>query len=419
VWTAGDERGSEETAGRPAIALVIAPRWRVVAALFLVTGSVSCSVAAFGVFLPVLTEAFGWSRGAVSVALSINLVWGGLLAFGVGRAADRHGPRGVLTGTVLVGALGFLLTSRIDALWHFYLAYGVLVGVGMSSIYVLSTTAVARWFADRRGLALAIVLSGFNLGWLVGGPLAAWLIGAWGWRGAYLGLAGLVAGVGVPASLSVSFPGVGRGARGAGGAATGGHGPVTGTPIDRALRDWHLWVLMGCWCLLGLVFMMVSVHSVPYARDRGLPLEQASLALTAFGIGAAVGRLGAGVAADRLGTAPTLYWCVAIQGTALLALVAGPPPWALIPALVVFGVGAAGADNSFVKVVPEVFGLVALASIMSVIGLGWRVGAALGPAAAGFLHDATRSYTLAFAAGVVALGAGLALFTAGARRRPG
>jgi MFS family permease len=391
---------------------VIPPRWRVVAALFLVTSSVSSSVAAFGVFLPVLTETFGWSRGAVSVALSINLFWGGLLAFAVGRAADRHGPRGVLASTVLIGAIGFLLTSRIASLWQFYLAYGLLVGAGMSSIYVLTTTTVSRWFVDRRGLALALVLSGFNLGWLVGGPMAAWMIGAWGWRGAYLGLASLLAVVGVPASLLVTFPGDGRGV-----AAAHQRAAVAGTTVGHAMRGWQLWVLMACWCLLGLVFMMVSVHSVPYARDRGLPLEQASLALTAFGIGAAVGRLGAGMAADRLGTALTLYWCVGIQGAALLALVAGPPAWALVPALVAFGMGAAGSDNTFVKVVPDVFGLAALASIMSIIGLGWRVGAAVGPAAAGFLHDTTRSYTVAFAAGVVLLGVGLALFTAGTRTR--
>src|SRR5881397_3699687 len=122
---------------------MLAPRWRVVVALFTVTSCIATAVSTFGVFLPVLSEAFGWSRGAVSVALSIGLV----------------------------------LSARIEALWQLYLSYGVLVGVGMSSIYVLTAATVARWFEARRGLALAIVLSGFNLGWLTGGPLAAWLIG--------------------------------------------------------------------------------------------------------------------------------------------------------------------------------------------------------------------------------------------------
>jgi MFS family permease len=193
---------------------------------------------------------------------------------------------------------------------------------------------------------------------------------------------------------------------------------VTGT-LSHALGDRRLWYLVAAWFLLGMVFMMVSVHSVPYGRDRGLPLEQASLLLTAYGIGAAVGRLAAGVASDRLGTLATMRCCLLIQGAALLALVAGPPPWALVPTLVAFGLGAAGSDNTFVKVIPEVFGLAGIATLMSIVGLGWRSGAGLGPAAAGYLHDAMRSYTLAFGAGAVALAAALALFTLGARARAG
>ncbi len=39
-------------------------RWLVVAALFTITFGVSNPFAAFGVFLPVLAEEFGWNRGA-------------------------------------------------------------------------------------------------------------------------------------------------------------------------------------------------------------------------------------------------------------------------------------------------------------------------------------------------------------------
>jgi MFS family permease len=390
---------------------MIPTQWRVVAALFTVTACVATSVSAFGVFLPVLSETFGWSRGAISVALSINLVWGGVAAFAVGGIADRHGPRGVLAATVLIGALGFALTSRITALWHLYLSYGLLVGLGMSSIYVLTTATVSRWFQHRRGLALAVVLSGFNLGWLVGGPFAAFLIGAWGWRSAYLALAALVAGVGVPASLCVHYPTSPRMVP------LDRSRAVVGESLRAALEDRRLWYLVASWFLLGLVYMMVSVHSVPYVKDRGLTLEQAALALTAFGIGAAIGRLAAGAAADRLGTGLIMRWCLLVQGVALVVLVMGPPTWAVIPALVTFGIGASGSDNTFVKVVPEVFGLSALASIMSVIGLGFRCGAGLGPAAAGFLHDATRSYTLPFGIGLIALAGGFAFFGLGAGTR--
>src|SRR5919109_4569637 len=99
---------------------MLAPRWRVVVALFIVTSCIATAVSTFGVFLPVLSETFGWSRGAVAIVLSINLILGGVAAFPVGRVADRRGPRAVLATTVAIGGVGFALSSRIDALWQLY-----------------------------------------------------------------------------------------------------------------------------------------------------------------------------------------------------------------------------------------------------------------------------------------------------------
>jgi MFS family permease len=388
----------------------------VVLALFAVVAAIATSLSAFGVFLPVLAAVFGWSRGAVSVALSINLVLGGVAAFAIASVADRRGPRGVLAFTVLIGAAGLVATSRIGSLWHFYLSYGVLVGIGFSSVYVLTTATVSRWFVARRGLALAVVLSGLNLGWLVGGPVAAFMIDAWGWRTAYVVLGLVVAGIGAPACLWVSYPDHADAphddARHRGRAASS----VVSAGLRSALGDRRLWLLEAGWFGTGLVYMMVTVHCVPLARDRGLSLEQAAFLLTAYGIGSAVGRLLAGAVADRLGTSTTMYGCVAIQAVALGVLVGSPPAWALTAVLVAFGVGAAGSDNAIVKVVPEVFGLAALASVMSVLGLGWRAGAALGPAGAGFLYDVTRSYTIPFTAGLFILAGSALLFHLGTRR---
>jgi hypothetical protein len=125
------------------------------------------------------------------------------------------------------------------------------------------------------------------------------------------------------------------------------------------------------------------------------------------------------VAADRLGAAVTVRACFVAQAAALVALIAGPPAWALPIVIVAFGVGAAGADTAFVKVVPEVFGLGALAMVMSVLGIGWRLGAGLGPALAGFVYDVSGSYRIPFAGALVVLGLGAVLFTLGGRAGPG
>jgi len=97
--------------------------------------------------------------------------------------------------------------------------------------------------------------------------------------------------------------------------------------------------------------------------------------------------------------------------------VAGLPAWALPVTLVVFGLGGAGADNTIVKAVPDAFGLAALATIMSVVGLGWRSGAGLGPALAGFVYDLTGSYAPSFAVGLVAIVAGRRFFRLGSATR--
>ena len=81
-----------------------ARRWLIVAALFAVTYGISTPLAAYGVFLPVIADAFGWSRGAISTALSLNLVIGGLAGLWIGALADRHSPRVLLVTTAGAGS---------------------------------------------------------------------------------------------------------------------------------------------------------------------------------------------------------------------------------------------------------------------------------------------------------------------------
>jgi len=393
-------------------------RWLIVAALFTVTYGVSTPLAAYGVFLPVFAETFGWSRGAISSALSVNLLLGGLAGFGIGALADRHGPRVMLVVTVVLAGAAFALVSTVGALWQLYLLVGVLGGIGMSSFYLLSTTTVTRWFDERRGLALALVLVGFNLGYISAGPLSAWLIAMVGWRAAYA-LLGIVCGlVTMLAALTVRLPGAGeapepraRATR----AATPAAGPSV--TLGEALGDPRQWCLNVSWLLLGGLALMISVHIVPFAHDQGISLAGASLALTAYGIGAVSGRIASGVVSDRIGTFTTIRLGYALQLLALLALLWLSSHEALLGSLVVLGVGFAAADTMLAKAVPEVFGTRALGAILGVLNLGWRCGAAVGPAAAGFLYDLTGSYVVPFGAAPVVVLASWGLFALGSSRR--
>lgn len=389
-------------------------RWRIVLALFVVTYGISTPLAAYGVFLPVLAEAFGWSRGALSTALSINLLLGGVAGFAVGALADRHGPRVMLVTTVALAGAAFALVGAVHSLWQLYLCVGIVGGIGMSSFYLLAAATVSHWFEERRALAIALVLVGFNLGYISAGPLAASLIAHLGWRAAY---AVLGAGCGVLtllAALTVRLPRPGE--TPARRAVTVG-APAPDVTLRQALTDPRQWWLNASWFLMGGLALMISVHVVPFARDQGISLASASLGLTAYGIGAVTGRVGSGVVSERLGTTTTIRIGFVLQIVSLLGVWWSPSQDALLAALVLFGAGFAASDTMITKVIPDVFGMRAIGAIMGVLTLGWRMGAALGPATAGFLYDATGSYAAPFGAAPVAVIVSWVFFSLGSSRR--
>ena len=375
-------------------------------------------LAAYGVFLPVLAEAFGWSRGAVSTALSINLVIGGLAGFGIGALADRYGPRVMLVLTVALAGAAFALVSQVHALWQIYLFVGILGGVGTSSFYLLSTTTIARWFAEQprpravarsRGIQSRLRVERPARGVAHRGDRLARGLCRAGRRRRPSRRCSVRCRCACRARAEHTAPV--RPDRAAAAPAR-----IGGITLRQALADRRQWYLNACWLLQGGLVFMVTVHIVPFARDQGVSLAGASLALTAYGIGAFIGRLVGGVTSDRLGTLTTVRAAYIAMALAMVVLVWVPSRVAMLGSMAAFGAGFAAADTMIAKVIPDVFGLRAIGAIMGMLTLGWRAGAALGPAAAGFLFDLTGSYTIPFGAAPFAVLASWMFFTLGTYR---
>ena len=90
----------------------------------------------FGVLFNPLLEEFSWNRAVTSGAFSLSMFIYGVLGIVVGALNDRFGPRVVLTFCSILLGLGYLLMSQISALWQLYLFLGVLIGIGMSGVWV-------------------------------------------------------------------------------------------------------------------------------------------------------------------------------------------------------------------------------------------------------------------------------------------
>lgn len=174
--------------------------WRIVAACFVThclnVGTVFYS---FGVFFHPLSERFGWSRAQISWGFSLAAVLGAFYSILIGRVVDRRGPRPVQIFGCCVLAAGYTVLATTHTLFQFYAAMAFAVALGSAALGpVSSNTAVARWFVKRRGTALGVSTAGISMGGVIFVPLTQFLIERFGWREAFLLLAVVVVGAGIP-----------------------------------------------------------------------------------------------------------------------------------------------------------------------------------------------------------------------------
>ena len=125
----------------------------------------------------------GWSKTFIGSGQSVVLVVIAIVAPVTGHYADRHGVRALLAGGLLVVATGLLLFALYPVAAVFVLGYGVVGGLGFaaSNDHVVST-AVARVFRERQGLAIGIAASGSSVGQFIFVPLLTLGLAYFSWR---------------------------------------------------------------------------------------------------------------------------------------------------------------------------------------------------------------------------------------------
>jgi MFS family permease len=381
----------------------------VVGAIWVTLAIASGLYFAFPIFFVALLEEFGWSRGATAAAFSISSIVQGVLSPLVGILVDRWGPRPVmLAGACLLGG-ACVLASRIDSLWSLYAVTGVLAATGVCAVsWIPSGALIARWFAERRGSMMGLAFSGMGAGVLVIGPLAQWLITGHGWRAAYL-----VLGVG---TLAVLIPLIALGVREPTTAAPLPRGPgaaarAAGAEVADALRSRAFWALFFAYLCTPLAVFPVVTHQVAFAVDHGFARLFVAGIFGLTGLLSTVGRIGFGIAADRLGrtTSATIsYACTAVGTLCLLGLEVWPHAAALYAYAFFFGLGFGARGPIITAMASQLFAGRRFGAIYGILSVGNGIGGGVAPWFGGVVYDLTGSYRIAFtiAVGFCALGAG-------------
>ena len=370
----------------------------IVAATFLLMAIMWGTQYTFGVFFKPLLAEFGWTRAMTSAAFSMSLVLTGFLSVLAGKLTDRFGPRLVVTVCGCFLGLGFLLVSQTSAIWHLYLFYGVLVGIGMGGSFVPMASTVARWFVRRRGMMTGIAVSGLGVGTLIMPPIANWLISSYGWRNSYIvvGIAALVLVILAAQVLRYDPRQVGQLPYGENEIEEKDGTNVTGFSFQEAMHTPQLWMLGAAWLSFGLSLGTVLVHIVPHAIGLGISDAGAALILAVIGGLSAGGRVIMGSASDRIGNKPALIICFVFLSVALFWLLTARESWMFYLFAVMFGFGYGGVAALAPPIIAELFGLTSHGVLLGCLMICAEGGSAIGPVVAGHIFDVTGSYNLAF-----------------------
>ncbi|RRH89878.1 MFS transporter [Variovorax beijingensis] len=395
--------------------------WFVVAGAFAVTLVGFGSAYTFSTFLESLQRDFGASRGSVSLVFSLA----GFLYFGLGMVsgplADRWGARRLaVAGMVLVG-LGLAAAGQARSLAEACLAYGLGVGLGVGASYVPVLGAVQRWFVRRRGFASGLAVSGIGVGTLAMPPLASLLIEALGWRHAYgaLGVLAVVVGAGMALLIEDDPRHRGLGPDGDPPQPQAPSAVPAGFTVRDAISSRRFAGLYAA-CLISSFGLFVPfVHLVPYALDHGLPAGSAVLLLGAIGIGSTAGRFFLGGLADRLGRQLALPLMSAGMALSLVVWAVSSGFWGLAVFAFAYGVFYGGFVALLPALVMDYFGGRSIGAILGVLYTSVAFGTLVGPSAAGFAFDISRSYMLPILASIGANLVAAGVLVAMSKARPG
>ncbi|WAL96152.1 MFS transporter [Streptomyces sp. Je 1-369] len=282
-----------------------------------------------GLLFDPLNDDFGWSRGTVGLAVSVNLALYGLTAPFAAALMDRFGIRKVVAVALVVIACGSGLTVFMDSVWQLLLCWGLLVGLGSGSMALaFAATVTNRWFTERRGLVSGILTAASASGQLIFLPLLSWIVDTYKWRPAAVtvALAALAvvpfvwlllrdhpADVGQKPYGSQEFvpkpppvPGAARRAI---------------TVLFKAARTGPFWLLAGSFAICGASTNgLIQTHFIPAAHDHGMGPRAAASLLAVIGIFDIVGTVASGWFTDRFDSRRLLAVYYALRGVSLLFL---------------------------------------------------------------------------------------------------
>lgn len=349
----------------------------------------------FGVFFEPLRSEFNWTSTQISLAFTLYMVVHGLFYIIAGKINDKFGPRIMVTICGFFFGAGYLLMSRINALWQLYILYGLILAIGTSGSFVPLLSTVNRWFVKKRSLMTGICAAGVGVGSMIVSPVASKLISVSGWRHSFviIGAVSLVLIVAIaqllkrnPADITQSKYDTDQSEK------MVAKSQSKSFSLRQTVWTSQFWILSTAFFGFGFCLQSVMVHIVPYAINMGISLIEASILITLIGGTSIAGRVIIGTAADRIGNKPVTVFSFIMMTLAVCILILSKQIWMFYLFAFVFGFGYGGLGTMPSLLVADLFGLYNHGLIFGILVFIITIGGGIGPLVAGYIFDLSGSY---------------------------
>lgn len=278
------------------------------------------------------------------------------------------------------------------------------------------TAATSSLFNRHRGMALAVNLSGTGIAATFMPALTNWLLEAYGWRGAYVGLSIILGCFTLPFILFLfvsakDHPYAGHPT----GASEGDHDTALSEPrhttVEVSARDGYRSPRFIMLAIAATIFVVavtaLNLNSVPILMSQGISPSRAADIAGVIGIGLIIGRLTGGFLIDRL-PANRVASVIVLLPIITALLLRGFPgePFAAGAALFVLGLSVGAEYDTCAFLVAHHFGTRSFGALFGAISGLLTFGASVAPMLSNYIYDVTKSYELAvqlyFPAGLIA-----------------
>jgi MFS family permease len=337
------------------------------------------------VFMGPMEADLGWSRSDTSLGYAVSTVGMAIGGLFWGRLSDRLDVRLLFA----VGASGMVASlfamATMQSLPMFYLAQGIYGGFGFSVLYSPLLSTSGEWFPERRGFVTGLVTAGGALGQGLLPLFANYLVNAFGWRCALVGL-----GCTLLVALGLTLP-IARWPKGTKPPVAASAGAPEARDVGAKVAFLALAAFLCCMCMgVPVVHMANFIGAVCGSARVGV--NSLAIAMTA----GAVGRVCFGLIADRIGPLKAYGVASFLQTACVMAFPALGDSMSFMALSALFGFGFAGNMTCLALCVRQVVPANRFGGAIGLVMMVAWAGMASGGYVGGVLFDSSLSYTLSF-----------------------